>query len=61
MYDNSSELHNDHQGVYLDNALPNAKNKLLGNKYNPVNLIRKIYNRDAWFENEESTEATKIL
>ena len=33
--------------------------KNLGNKYNRVNVFFEAYNYDVWFENGQSTDATK--
>ena len=36
----------------------NAQKKLLGNKYDPINLFLDTCDYNAWFENEKSTDKT---
>ena len=49
--------------IYFDKykASSDAQKRKLGCKYNPINLFLETYNYDMWFENEESTEATKTV
>ena len=58
----ASELCNEYLKIYLNQymALPDAKERKLGDKYDPKNLfLVDDYNYDNWLENEESTETTR--
>ena len=61
MYDTVRELHNDLLEIYFYKykAVSDGKKGKLGNKYDPINLFLETYNYNVWFENEESSDATK--
>ena len=55
-------MYNDYLETYLEQcmALSDNKKSKLGNKYDPANLfLLDIYNYDAWFKNQKSTDATR--
>ena len=57
--DNASELYKEYLEIQFGDykTLSDAK-KVLGNKYNSINLFFESYNYEIWFENEESTVIT---
>ena len=57
VYDNTSELYNDHWWVYFNQYmnLPDDEKRQSGDKYNPINLFLDV----KWFENDEFTVLRK--
>ena len=57
VYDNTSELCNDHWWVYFNQYmnLPDYEKRQCGDKYNPINLFLDV----KWYENEEFAVARR--
>ena len=60
MHENASGIYNEYLEIYFNEykALSDAQTKMLGEKYDPINLLLETYIYDIWSENEESTDAT---